>query len=155
MIAKCFRGQNRDMQKFSWNLDNFKFDAGFEPETYKCKSWHTNHSAMWIVSVFVQYIPRFTRLVELSRMAWLVFKISNFLQFLPKNRLGRALTLDRISGGRDLYPSSIPIEDRKNLTIVRILIFWQFWKIFETNVIFYQKFHYFLIKNTNFSIFPI
>ena len=30
MIAKCFRGQNRDMQKFSWDLDNFKFGAEFE-----------------------------------------------------------------------------------------------------------------------------
>ena len=37
MIAKCFRGQNRDMQKFSWNLDNFKFEAGFEPEPINCK----------------------------------------------------------------------------------------------------------------------
>jgi hypothetical protein len=26
-----------DMQKFSWNLDNFKFEAGFEPESINCK----------------------------------------------------------------------------------------------------------------------
>ena len=26
------------MQKFSWNLDNFKFEAGFEPEPINCKS---------------------------------------------------------------------------------------------------------------------
>jgi hypothetical protein len=29
MIEKYLRGQ--DMQQFSWNLDNFKFEAGFEP----------------------------------------------------------------------------------------------------------------------------
>ena len=38
MIAKCRRGQDRDMQKFSWNLDNFKFEAGFEPKPINCKS---------------------------------------------------------------------------------------------------------------------
>jgi hypothetical protein len=55
--------------------------TGFEPETYKWKSWLTNHSAMWIISLFVQYIPHFTHLVELSRMVWLKFRISsNFCQ---------------------------------------------------------------------------
>jgi hypothetical protein len=90
MIAKYFKGQNKDMQKFSWNLFNFKFVSRFDPKTYKYKSWHTNHSARWIVTVFVQYIPRlqyiprFTRLLDLSLMAWIVFKLSNFIQFLPK-----------------------------------------------------------------------
>jgi hypothetical protein len=37
MITKCFRGQNRDMQKFLWNLDSFKFEAGFETESINCK----------------------------------------------------------------------------------------------------------------------
>ena len=37
MIAKCFTGENRDMQNFSWNLDNLKFEAGFEPEPINCK----------------------------------------------------------------------------------------------------------------------
>jgi hypothetical protein len=32
MIAKCLRGQDGDVQKFSWNLDSFKFEAGFEPD---------------------------------------------------------------------------------------------------------------------------
>jgi hypothetical protein len=31
MVAKWFRDQNRDMQQFSWNLDNFIFGLGFEP----------------------------------------------------------------------------------------------------------------------------
>jgi hypothetical protein len=26
-----FKGQRTDMQKISWNLDNFKIEAGFEP----------------------------------------------------------------------------------------------------------------------------
>jgi hypothetical protein len=37
------------MQKFLWELDNFKFDAEFEPETYKYKSWYTNHYNIYLV----------------------------------------------------------------------------------------------------------
>ena len=53
---------------------------------HKLQICHTNHSAMEFCSGGVQYGTRFTRLDELSRMALLVFKISNFLPIFAKNR---------------------------------------------------------------------
>ena len=37
MITKCFRSQNRDMQKFLWNLDNLNFsrDSNLRSINYK------------------------------------------------------------------------------------------------------------------------
>jgi hypothetical protein len=37
MIVKCFKGRNRDMQKFSWNLEK-KIETEYEPEPINCKS---------------------------------------------------------------------------------------------------------------------
>ena len=37
MVSKYFRDQYRE-QKFSWNLNNFKFEVGFEPEPINYKS---------------------------------------------------------------------------------------------------------------------
>ena len=85
MIAICFKGQNRDMQNFSWNLDNFNFGLGFEPST--CKICHTNHPTMKFCRLYVQYGTRITRLVELNRMALTVFKIpSNYHFFILDRR---------------------------------------------------------------------
>jgi hypothetical protein len=38
IIAKCFGVQNRDMQKFSLNLDDFKFEVELELEPINCKN---------------------------------------------------------------------------------------------------------------------
>ena len=67
MIAKCFRDQNRDMQKFSWNFDILKFDAGFEPKPINCKyiTLATRYG-LGMENFMLWY--RSTRLGDLSRM---------------------------------------------------------------------------------------
>jgi hypothetical protein len=76
MIANCLRGQDRDMQKFSWNLDNFKFEAGFEPEPINCKSV-TLASRPWARDG-KPHVMVFFLLGELSRMVRSFIKMENF-----------------------------------------------------------------------------
>ena len=77
MIVKCFRGQNRDMQNLSRNLDNFNFGPGFEPSTYKLNPV-TLTTRLCEFNFFVSNVYLvLTRLVELNRTALIVFIISN------------------------------------------------------------------------------